>query len=115
MAGTSSSRSTPAVSTCGSRRRPVCRSATRCATCSPASSEVRDGRSAMRSSLPDRDTVHRALVLLEAVSSSAAEPAEATIRLDALRDQVGDVTYRLLWQRESFDGSLLYNLLLRMP
>ncbi|MEU6412580.1 TIGR04500 family putative peptide maturation system protein [Microbispora sp. NPDC046933] len=43
------------------------------------------------------------------------EPAQARERLDDLRARFPDVVFRLLWQREEYDGSLHYDLLARTP
>ncbi|MER6514980.1 TIGR04500 family putative peptide maturation system protein [Nonomuraea sp. NPDC001636] len=43
------------------------------------------------------------------------EPPEARERLDGLRARFPAVVFRLLWQREEYDGSLHYDLLARTP
>ncbi|MEV4383921.1 TIGR04500 family putative peptide maturation system protein [Streptosporangium sp. NPDC049644] len=43
------------------------------------------------------------------------EPERAREALDELRERYPEVVFRLLWQREEYDGSLHYDLLIRQP
>ncbi|MGF7235895.1 MAG: TIGR04500 family putative peptide maturation system protein [Frankia sp.] len=52
---------------------------------------------------------------LTALDRDGAGPAAATDRLEALRRRHPDTRIRLLWQREPYDGSLHYDLLLTGP
>ncbi|GAA2348631.1 TIGR04500 family putative peptide maturation system protein [Dactylosporangium salmoneum] len=54
-----------------------------------------------------------AVGLLRAASAGKAERAEARALVDALRARHPDAGVRLLWQREEYDGSLHYDLLIR--
>ncbi|MET7396761.1 TIGR04500 family putative peptide maturation system protein, partial [Dactylosporangium sp. NPDC005572] len=53
-----------------------------------------------------------AVTLLHDVQKT--EPAEARARVAELRERFPDTKARLLWQREQYDGSLHYDLLLTM-
>ncbi|MER7004588.1 TIGR04500 family putative peptide maturation system protein [Dactylosporangium sp. NPDC000555] len=56
-----------------------------------------------------------AVGLLSAATAEKVEPAEARTRVEALRDRHPGAALRLLWQREEYDGSLHYDLLVREP
>src|SRR5437868_6184279 len=52
---------------------------------------------------------------LTALHRDAADPVTAADRLEALRHRYPGTRIRLLWQREPYDGSLHYDLLLTGP
>jgi putative peptide maturation system protein len=52
---------------------------------------------------------------LTGLDRDAADPATATDRLEALRRRHPNTRIRLLWQREPYDGSLHYDILLTGP
>ncbi|GAA4252963.1 TIGR04500 family putative peptide maturation system protein [Dactylosporangium darangshiense] len=56
-----------------------------------------------------------AVGLLRAATAEKAERAEVRARVDALRARHPEAGLRLLWQREEYDGSLHYDLLVRQP
>jgi putative peptide maturation system protein len=56
-----------------------------------------------------------ALDHLAGLAATGAEPDQARQRLDDLRERHHDVRLRLLWQREAFDGSIHYDLLVTQP
>ncbi|MEV4518253.1 TIGR04500 family putative peptide maturation system protein [Dactylosporangium sp. NPDC049525] len=56
-----------------------------------------------------------AVALLRAATAGNADPADARARVEALRARHPGAGLRLLWQREEFDGSLHYDLLIRSP
>jgi len=53
--------------------------------------------------------------LLRTASEAKEERAEVRARVDALRARHPGAALRLLWQREEYDGSLHYDLLVREP
>ncbi|MCC5577454.1 TIGR04500 family putative peptide maturation system protein [Microtetraspora sp. AC03309] len=59
------------------------------------------------------DVLDSALAVLE--SLSGAEPDEAEARLGPLREDYPGRRFRLVWQRETYDGSLHYDLLITHP
>ncbi|MGI5240494.1 TIGR04500 family putative peptide maturation system protein [Dactylosporangium sp. CA-139066] len=56
-----------------------------------------------------------AVELLRAAAAEKFERAEVRARVDALRARHPEAGLRLLWQREEYDGSLHYDLLVRQP
>ncbi|MEU7874087.1 TIGR04500 family putative peptide maturation system protein [Dactylosporangium sp. NPDC049140] len=56
-----------------------------------------------------------AVELLRAASAEKAGRAEVRTRVDGLRARHPGAGLRLLWQREEYDGSLHYDLLVRSP
>jgi putative peptide maturation system protein len=57
--------------------------------------------------------LYEAAELLRAAIAEKLEPAQARERVDALRERHPGTRPRLLWQREEYDGSLHFDLLLR--
>jgi putative peptide maturation system protein len=55
------------------------------------------------------------LDFLTAVARDAGDPQDARGRLRNLRDRHPDIRMRLLWQREQYDGTLHYDLLITPP
>jgi putative peptide maturation system protein len=56
-----------------------------------------------------------ALAFLTAAAAERAEPTEAQRRLHELRREHPGVQLRLVWQREPYDGSIHYDLLMTRP
>jgi putative peptide maturation system protein len=65
--------------------------------------------------MPDLSLLDEALEYLSSLAADHVEPDVAQQRLEALRESQPNSRFRLLWQREAYDGSLHYDLLITRP